>query len=87
MAKTKRSSHSTEPAEKPVETKEQKLIRLANYRVTKACKYINYIGNLAAYKPTESQIDKMVEALGQSCARVEARLKGTRSESISFQIS
>ena len=70
----------------PDETREEKLIRLANARVTKACKYIALVGNLAGYKPTPGQVDKIMAALGESCARVNNRLDGVRRESITFQI-
>lgn len=72
------------PEDKAPETREQKLVRLANARVTKACKYISLVGNLAAYKPTDAQIAKIMAALADSCARVENRMTGTRTESISF---
>ena len=71
----------------PDETREQKLTRLANSRVTKACKYIALVGNLAGYKPTPSQVDKIMTALGESCARVNNRLDGVRRELVNFQIN
>ena len=71
----------------PDETREQKLTRLANARVTKACKYIALVGNLACYKPTPGQVDKIMSALGESCARVNNRLDGVRRESITFRIN
>lgn len=84
----KAKSDKTQPSpEKPPETKEQKLIRLANARVTKACKYISLIGNLSAYKPTSKDIEAIMTALGESCARVENRLNGTKSESVTFTLS
>lgn len=70
-----------------IETREQKLIRLATKRVVKACRYIRFVGNLSAYKPTDAQIDKMMEALGESCARVDARLRGTRKDDIKFDLA
>jgi hypothetical protein len=70
----------------PNETKEQKLARLANKRVTAACRYIRLVGNLAAYKPSEAQVRKMMIALGESCAAVENRFMGTRQESIVFRL-
>ena len=69
------------------ETREAKLVRLANARVTKACKYIGLVGNLAGYKPTPGQVDKIMTALGESCARVNNRLDGVRRESVNFQIN
>ena len=71
----------------PDETREEKLVRLANARVTKACKYITLIGNLAAYKPSDKQVEKIMSALGESCARVNNRLDGVRRESVTFRIN
>jgi len=71
----------------PDETREAKLVRLANARVTKACKYIALVGNLAGYKPTPGQVDKIMTALGESCARVNNRLDGVRRELVNFQIN
>lgn len=68
------------------ESKHDKLTRLANGRITKACKAIMQIGNLAAYKPTESEIEKMMQALGETCAGVQNRLNGVRRESITFSL-
>lgn len=84
---TKKSKKSEQTETAIPETKEQKLSRLAAKRVTKACKYISLVGNLAAYRPTDKDIDKMMEALGQSCAQVEARLRGTRKESFNFTLN
>lgn len=69
------------------ESKEDKLIRLANPRVTKAVKAIAAVGKLAAYKPSDAQIDKIEQALGETCAAVVMRLRGTRKESFTFNIS
>lgn len=89
MAKPKKAKTTTDekPVEKTPETKEQKLLRLANARVTKACKYISLVGNLAAYKPTPAQSERILEALNASCETVAARLAGTRSESITFRLT
>lgn len=70
----------------PNETKEQKLSRLANKRVTLACKYIRLVGNLATYKPSAKQIEKIMLALGESCAAVQNRFEGTRKESVTFRL-
>lgn len=86
MSKTKSKTTKIEEQSVP-ETKEQKLTRLASKRVSKACKYIALVGNLAAYKPTDAQIDKMMEALGASCAGVEARMRGTRRDSFTFTLN
>lgn len=87
MAK-KSTSKKTEDSPEPtvVETKEQKLIRLANKRVANACAKISLIGNLGAYKPTDEQVTKIMTALGESCARVQNRLEGSRKESIRVNV-
>lgn len=74
---------------KPVpenETREDKLIRLAEARVNAACKRIKLIGNLAAYKPTAAQTEQIMQALGMACANVNNRLDGVKAESIVFSI-
>ena len=68
------------------ESKHDKLTRLANARVTRACKVIMQIGNLAAYQPSESEVEKMMQALGESCSNVQNRLNGIRRESITFSL-
>lgn len=68
------------------ETREDKLVRLAEARVSKACKYIGLIGNLAAYKPNGEQIEQIMQALGMACARVNNRLDGVKGESIVFSL-
>lgn len=70
----------------PNETKEMKLSRLGAARVQSATTRIRLVGNLAAYKPTDPQIDKIMTALGEACARVEARLRGTRAETTAFSL-
>lgn len=83
---TKRKESSSEVAVIP-ETREQKLVRLANKRVANAIAKITVIGNLAAYKPTGEQIEKIMTALGESCARVQNRLEGTRKDSVTFTLT
>lgn len=70
----------------PNESREQKLIRLANKRVTAACKYIRLIGNLATYQPTALQIQAIERALGESSASTINRLNNVREESITFTL-
>ena len=76
---------SAEVTEIP-ETKEQKLVRLGGKRVASALQRIRLIGNLHSYKPTDGDIDKIMTALGDACAGVEARLRGTRKESYTFTL-
>lgn len=68
------------------ESKHDKLVRLADSRVSKACRYISMIGNLATYKPSPREIEMIMTALGESCAGVSNRLNGVRRESISFTL-
>lgn len=68
------------------EDKPAKLRRIGNDRLKKACNGIRLIGNLAAYKPTDEQIDKIMEALGSSCAAVDARLRGTRRDNVDISL-
>lgn len=79
-------AHKARKPINPNETKEMKLSRLANKRVTSAIAKIRLIGNLAAYKPTEPQVDKIMEALGASCAGVDARLRATVKTEVAFII-
>lgn len=82
---TKKTAPQTEIA--PIlETREQKLERLAGKRVTSALNKIRLIGNLAAYKPDDEQVDKICVALADAAQRVEARLRGTRKESAEFTL-
>lgn len=74
---------------KPVpenETREQKLARLADARVTKAIRYISLCGNLAAYRPTGDDITCIMGALAEACSNVHNRLEGTRRDSITFRL-
>lgn len=70
----------------PVETREAKLKRLATSRVMKARNGIRLLGNLSAYKPTDADVDKIMQAIGETCAAVEARLRGTRKDSTEFTL-
>lgn len=70
----------------PNESKHDKLIRLAGARVTKACRAIQLVGQLANYKPSANEIAAMERALGESCAACINRLNGVRKESIVFTL-
>ncbi|MDR5730670.1 MAG: hypothetical protein RB191_24940 [Terriglobia bacterium] len=74
------------PADVMPETREDKLRRLAIKRVNKAVNSIRLIGNLAAYKPTDEQVDKIMEQLGETCARIDARLRGTKKDAAAFTL-
>lgn len=88
MPTKKTAARKTTPteAEKPAETREQKLIRLAGKRVTAALNKIRLIGNLAAYKPSDEEVDKICIAIADATQRVEARLRGTRKEAAEFTL-
>lgn len=87
MPRTKKKSPKS-PTEVPTvkESREEKLTRLAAKRMHAAVTKIRLIGNLAAYKPTEAQINKLMEHLGESCARVDARLRASAPIEESFTL-
>lgn len=68
------------------ETREEKLRRLASKRVAAAATKIRLIGNLSAYRPTDEQVDKIMEALGECCARIDARLRGSKKDIDPFSL-
>lgn len=82
-AKKKNTPVSQQPA-KPTETREQKLQRLGVKRVNAALTKIRLIGNLATYKPTDAQTDKIMQTVGEAMAMVEARLRGVRRSEADF---
>lgn len=56
------------------ETKQQKFVRIAEPRVTRACKAVSLLGNLASsnYEYTEEQVDAMFGAVQQELDRARA---------------
>ena len=60
--------------------RELKLKELANKRVPAAIEKIRLIGNLASYKPTPGQVDKIMAELRSACKKVEDRLRGSVEE-------
>ena len=54
--------------ENPNETKAERFVRLAEPRVSRACKAISLIGHLAAssYEYTEEQVDAMFGAMQEA---------------------
>jgi hypothetical protein len=80
----KRKARTPLPAD---ETSGQKLVRLASARVPKAIKQIAFVGNLAAYKPTQEQVLRIMKALDDACEAAEARLKGTATAAAGFSLS
>lgn len=88
MARTKRSTKPvTDNVETMPESKDQKLIRLSAKRVNKAINDVRLIGNLSAYKPNDAQIDAIMQALGESCAAAEARMRGSKRDVNKFSLA
>lgn len=56
------------------ETKQQKFVRIAEPRVTRACKAVSLLGNLAGsnYEYTEEQVDAMFGAVQQALDNARA---------------
>lgn len=65
--------------EKTTETKAEKFKRMATGRVQRALKTISLIGNLSGndYEYTPDQVEKIIGALRDAVAGVEARFKKT----------
>ena len=56
------------------ETKQQKFVRIAEPRVTRACKTVSLLGNLEGsnYEYTEEQVDAMFNAVQQALDNARA---------------
>lgn len=67
------------------ETKEQRFVRIAEPRVTRACKAVSLLGNLAAssYEYSEEQVDAMFGAVQQ--ALDAARAKFEKKNAVAFK--
>lgn len=63
--------------ENPNETKAERFVRLAEPRVSRACKAISLIGHLAAssYEYTDKQVDAMFEAMHEELNAQKAKFK------------
>lgn len=73
----------------PNETPEQKFVRLARHRVTRAIKVIRSLGNLggAGYKSTEAQRQKIREVLESEMETAFARMeRAKQSTGIDFEL-
>lgn len=81
----KKVAASPEP-EKPAETREEKLIRLGNKRVAAAITKIRLIGNLSAYKPTDEQVDKIMQAIAEAAQRMDNRLRLRKEDPTNFAL-
>lgn len=59
------------------ETKQQKFVRIAEPRVTRACKAVSLLGNLAgsSYKYTEEQVDAMFGAVQKALDEARAAFR------------
>lgn len=69
------------------ETKAQKFVRLAEPRVTRACKAISLVANLAgsSYEYTEEQVDTMFAAMQEELNNARAAFsKGEKTKKFSF---
>ncbi|HEY7415554.1 MAG TPA: hypothetical protein VH593_10205 [Ktedonobacteraceae bacterium] len=75
--------------DKPQETKSQKFVRLANFRVPRCIKYIQDVANLAntqTYEYTPEQRDKLVKAIKDELVMLEKRFEGTQVAAIGFKL-
>ena len=64
----------------------ERLLRIGDRRVSKAIKDLAAIANLATYKPSAEEVDEIMSALGETCAMVEARLRGVVKSSKTFSL-
>lgn len=73
---------------KPAETKNQKFIRLANARTSRAIKMVYNIGNLggAGYESTPEQREKIITTLTEAVESVRVRLNKETSKPTGFQL-
>ena len=60
-----------------IETKEERFIRIAEPRVSRACKAVSLLGNLACsgYEYTEEQVDAMFGAVQEALDTARAQFK------------
>lgn len=60
-----------------IETKEERFIRIAEPRVSRACKAVSLLGNLAGsgYEYTEEQVDAMFGAVQEALDTAWAQFK------------
>jgi len=86
MAKKSTTSKTDFPA--TTETKNQKFVRLAQARVSRAVKMIYNIGNLggSGYESTEEQRNKISEALNGAVENALNRLNKEHSKPTGFSL-
>jgi hypothetical protein len=65
---------------------ELKLLELSAKRVTKACNAITLVGNLATYRPTEEDAEKIMKELTDACMFVAQRLAGVKRDKTKFTL-
>jgi hypothetical protein len=76
MAGTRRAPAKRAPED---ESREEAFVRLANFRVGRAVKVLNQIGNLGNYPHGPKQAAKIVETLRTAVDMVETRLSAKKS--------
>lgn len=86
---TKKSTPKAKPVTDtsiPKESKEQKVVRLGTKRVNAAITKLRLIGQLATYKPTSEQVDKIEQQIGSSCAAMMNKLRMNRKAEETFTL-
>lgn len=65
-----------------IETKEERFIRIAEPRVSRACKAVSLLGNLAdsSYAYTEKQVEAMFSAVQESLDTARAAFRKRSNE-------
>lgn len=72
--------------ENPNESKAERFVRLAEPRVSRACKAISLIGHLAAssYEYTEEQVDAMFGAMQETLNTAKAKFRKEKEPEFRF---
>jgi len=88
MANTTRKPKTNNSENKPAETKDQKFMRLAQARVSRAVKMIYNIGNLggAGYSSTAEQREKIATALNSAVENTLGRLNKDQAKPTGFTL-
>ncbi len=83
----KKQASGTIQTNAKLESREDKLKRLASMKVGKALHHINLCANLAYYKPTPTQVSVIIEALTSAVSEVKSRLTSNApAASIKFSL-
>lgn len=74
--------------EKTVETKAERFIRVAEPRISRACKAISLIGNFATgdYEYTEQQVDAMFGAMQEALNTARAKYRKGADNKFRFEV-